>query len=488
MAKNSLLDYSTTPSSNTDIAGISIVGTAPVNNFDDAFRTIMSQMKNDLDYKEVYISKSANYTAVVNDNNARIRFTSNATLSLTAAATLGANWHLRVSAPASVTVTVDPNGAELINGAATVTLQPGYIADIWCDGTAFFANIAADPTIVDYSTMFAAKGSYSSKSANYTVVASDINDTIRFTASATASLTAAATLGANFNTTIWADYGASVTIDPDSAELINGNATLILQPGQRAEIWCTGTAFVAKVTSDALSGPQLQGYSFGLALTSNAGDAANDVDIAAGAAGSDASPFYLMQLASALTKRIDASWTAGTSQGGLDTGSVSASGTYYIWLIQRSDTLVTDALFSLSSTSPTLPSGYDRKRLIGSLARTSSSNSLPTSALVPDTDVKAWVNFNGTGVVATRASKNVTSITDNGTGDYTVNFATPLPSGNYVVAGMGAPPAPGGGRGYIELHSTAAKTSTSCRITTGSVTGAVGAGDLPEVDVIFIGG
>jgi hypothetical protein len=35
---------------------------------------------------------------------------------------------------------------------------------------------------------------------------------------------------------------------------------------------------------------------------------------------------------------------------------------------------------------------------------------------------KAWVNFNGTGTVAIRASFNVTSITDNGTGDYTVNF------------------------------------------------------------------
>lgn len=403
MAKNSLLDYSATASNNTDIAGISIVGTAPVNNFDDAFREIMAQMKRDLDYKEVNVSKSANYTAVVNDNNASIRFSSTATLSLTAAATLGANWHLRVSAPAGVTVTIDPNASETINGAATLTLQPGYFADIRCDGTAFFANIAADPTIVDYSTMFAAKGAYSSKSANYTVVASDINDTIRFTASATAALTAAATLGANFNTTIWADYGANVTIDPDSAELINGKATLILQPGQRAEIWCTGTAFVAKVTSDALSGPQLQGYSFGLGLSTNATDAANDIDIAAGAAASDASPFYLMQLASALTKRIDASWAVGTNQGGLDTGSVAASGTYYIWLIQRSDTLITDALFSLSSTAPTLPSGYDRQRLIGSVVRSSSTNGSPASSIAskpPFVSAPQTVVFNTTVTVA----------------------------------------------------------------------------------------
>lgn len=45
--------------------------------------------------------------------------------------------------------------------------------------------------------------------------------------------------------------------------------------------------------------------------------------------------------------------------------------------------------------------------------------------------VKAWANFNGTGTVAIRASYNVSSITDNGTGDYTVNFTTALSDANY---------------------------------------------------------
>lgn len=44
---------------------------------------------------------------------------------------------------------------------------------------------------------------------------------------------------------------------------------------------------------------------------------------------------------------------------------------------------------------------------------------------------RAWVNFNGTGTVAIRASFNVSSITDNGTGDYTVNFTTAMPDANY---------------------------------------------------------
>jgi hypothetical protein len=44
---------------------------------------------------------------------------------------------------------------------------------------------------------------------------------------------------------------------------------------------------------------------------------------------------------------------------------------------------------------------------------------------------RAWVNFNGTGTPAIRASFNVSSITDNGTGDYTINFTTAMPDVNY---------------------------------------------------------
>jgi hypothetical protein len=50
---------------------------------------------------------------------------------------------------------------------------------------------------------------------------------------------------------------------------------------------------------------------------------------------------------------------------------------------------------------------------------------------------RAWVNFNGTGTVAIRASGNVSSITDNGTGDYTINFTTAMPDADYSMAGSG---------------------------------------------------
>lgn len=59
----------------------------------------------------------------------------------------------------------------------------------------------------------------------------------------------------------------------------------------------------------------------------------------------------------------------------------------------------------------------------------------PTSGSAPYYGARAWVNFNGTGTVAIRASGNVSSITDNGVGDYTVNFTTAMPDTNYIVAG-----------------------------------------------------
>ena len=58
-----------------------------------------------------------------------------------------------------------------------------------------------------------------------------------------------------------------------------------------------------------------------------------------------------------------------------------------------------------------------------------------SSANVINGSAKAWVNFNGTGTVAIRASYNVLSITDNGVGDYTINFTNALPDANYAFSG-----------------------------------------------------
>jgi hypothetical protein len=49
---------------------------------------------------------------------------------------------------------------------------------------------------------------------------------------------------------------------------------------------------------------------------------------------------------------------------------------------------------------------------------------------------RAWVNFNGAGSISIRASANISSITDNGTGKYGVNFSTVMPDANYCITIM----------------------------------------------------
>jgi hypothetical protein len=89
------------------------------------------------------------------------------------------------------------------------------------------------------------------------------------------------------------------------------------------------------------------------------------------------------------------------------------------------------------------------------------SNGVTTNAL-------AWVNFNGTGTVAIRSSYNVSSITDNGTGYYTVNFTTAMADANYSVVASGN--ATSGGAVIAQPNSIgatwqpSAPTTSSCTV------------------------
>ena len=77
---------------------------------------------------------------------------------------------------------------------------------------------------------------------------------------------------------------------------------------------------------------------------------------------------------------------------------------------------------------------------------------------------KAWVNFNGTSTVAIRASYNVSSITDNGTGDYTVNFTSALADANYASnVSIGAP---GTGGTALNINTITSGSGTESAPTT----------------------
>ncbi|ANL64858.1 hypothetical protein AMC82_CH01164 [Rhizobium phaseoli] len=91
------------------------------------------------DRAAMYAAKSGDYTALASDDNAVHRFTAAATLTLSAAATLGANWHYCIIADGG-DVTIDPSGLETVDGAATLVLKNGYSVEIICSGAAFFTN------------------------------------------------------------------------------------------------------------------------------------------------------------------------------------------------------------------------------------------------------------------------------------------------------------------------------------------------------------
>ena len=126
------------------------------------------------------------------------------------------------------------------------------------------------------------------------------------------------------------------------------------------------------------------------------------------------------------------------------------------------------------TTALTLPSSS------GTLARTADIPAAYTdsdalslfnaSGSAPVYACRAWVNFNGTGTVAIRASGNVTSITDNGTGDYTINFTTAMSDANYAIYGS-VYEASGNNSRSFGGATTYSLASGSARINTNSSSG-----------------
>ena len=79
---------------------------------------------------------------------------------------------------------------------------------------------------------------------------------------------------------------------------------------------------------------------------------------------------------------------------------------------------------------------------------------------------KAWVNFNGGGTAAIRDSANITSLTDNGTGDYSLNFTNSFGAGNYSVGSFCAYSLGGGVHSVTGDNTTGDPTSSNIRVRT----------------------
>jgi len=95
---------------------------------------------------------------------------------------------------------------------------------------------------------------------------------------------------------------------------------------------------------------------------------------------------------------------------------------------------------------------------------------------------RAWVNFNGTGTVAIRASGNVSSITDNGTGDYTVNFTTALADANFAFT-VGYRGVANNDTDYVPaLHTGSSPSTTAARFVVNNMS----TGSLADIDYVCI--
>ena len=160
----------------------------------------------------------------------------------------------------------------------------------------------------------------------------------------------------------------------------------------------------------------------------------------------------------------------GATVGGLPVAArANTDGT--ISLIKKDGTVIT-TIPATGLFNNTLTSTATDQALTAAQGKVLQDNKLDKTAITasgsaPMYACRAWVNFNGVGVISIRGSGNVSSITDNGVGSYTVNFTTGMPDANYSVNANAS--LVGGNVGcYVTVVSTTAVTISGKYTSNGS--------------------
>ena len=167
----------------------------------------------------------------------------------------------------------------------------------------------------------------------------------------------------------------TATVTGNGAETISGFANVTMKPNRTIWVMCDGSNWIMTVRDADFALPRNQ--IDGLILSNNTTDAQHDIDISIGQA-LDSANEELMELASVLVKRIDASWAAGTNQGGFPTGiTLSATTWYHMFLLRDRSAGDIDAGFDSSIVATNLladATAYTQYRRIGSVLTDGTSN------------------------------------------------------------------------------------------------------------------
>jgi hypothetical protein len=160
-----------------------------------------------------------------------------------------------------------------------------------------------------------------------------------------------------------------------------------------------------------------------------------------------------------------------------------SSGTNNVYVRYLSTTLQTITPSDLTVSSAKIQTSAVTTDKIADANITAAKLNGAQSGSAPIYAARAWVNFNGTGTVAIRASGNVSSITDNGTGDYTVNFTTAMSDANYAVKSSGANTLPLSASQGFNNGTASAPTSASAARVVCFVNSTTALTDLEAVEV-----
>lgn len=382
--------------------------------------------------------------------------------------------------------------AETAENTNPVILDSEGYADVWLDVGGYKFILQDSNDVQQWSVDNIAGGvaggfgsTVIERSSSFGLSTLEENNVIVCTASFTVSLLPAATAGNGFKAIFINTSSGNVTIDPNGAETIDGTSSLVMSPGSNATIVGDGTEWYSMVRSDI--------------LTNNTGELYTNQNFGVGT-NSPSSKLEASQTATGTVITVTSTTSGSSVEIGGDASAVGfvrsdtdsdlslgADGGSDIFIdatnsnvsIGKGSAAVSNALLELDSTSQ----GFLLPRMTTTQRNAISSpdtgltifntttnqqenyNGSAWVSIAPDVNeqvAQAWVNFEGTGTVSIRDSFNVSSITDNGTGNYTVNLTSAMASTDYVVQttaswGGGLPTRPG----WMGVSDSAANYTTS---------------------------